>query len=159
MALWSDGSIHEAPCVPTRITASRLAGGPFSIASASANSSCSPSPPAPSPLLSPLMSEQSIDQCLDRACAIRRQIKQLQAELETIDDRLTAAHEAGELDSSFTHNDWCIIHSPGRARWTYAPRVTAMQSALKQAQEQSQADGTAARTIGAPFWTFKEPRQ
>ena len=105
------------------------------------------------------MAEHSLNQDLDRACAIRHQMKQLQAELDTIDDRLTAAYEAGELDSSFTHNDWRITHSSGRARWTYPPRVTAMQSALKQAQEESQADGTAARTVGAPFWTFKEPKQ
>lgn len=104
------------------------------------------------------MADLTLDQLLDRACAIRAQIKALEAEKAAIDDQLTAAHEAGELDASFSHNDWSLSFSPGRARWSYPPRVTALESQLKAAREASQADGTAARTLGAPYWTIKEPR-
>ena len=98
------------------------------------------------------------DELLDYACQVRAGIKALEASKAAIDDELSRRFEAGEIDSNFTHNDWTFAWCEGRAKWTYPAAVKALEAGVKAAKEASEADGTATRSTGAPYWTIREPR-
>ena len=98
------------------------------------------------------------DQLLDLACQVRQRIKLLEATKAFVDDELTRRMEAGDLDPNFSHNDWSFAWSEGRTRWAYPDSVSSLEAQVKAAKKASEADGTAVKGIGAPFWTVKEPK-
>lgn len=100
----------------------------------------------------------STDDLLDLACQVRRSIKTLEASKAAIDDELSRRMEAGELDPSFSHNDWAFVWSEGRTRWAYPDSVSILEAQVKAAKKTAESDGTAVKGIGAPFWTVKEPK-
>lgn len=102
--------------------------------------------------------ELTTDELLDYATQIRAGIKALEGSKAAIDDELSRRMEAGELDSNFTHNDWTFAWCEGRTKWTYPAGVKALEAGVKAAKQASEADGSATRSTGAPFWTIKEPR-
>lgn len=102
--------------------------------------------------------ELTTDELLDYATQVRAGIKSLEASKAAIDDELSRRFEAGDIDSNFSHNDWTFAWCEGRAKWSYPAGVVALESQVKQAKKASEADGSATRSTGAPFWTIKEPR-
>lgn len=102
--------------------------------------------------------EMTTDELLDYATQIRAGIKALEASKAAIDDELSRRMDAGDLDASFTHNDWSFSWSEGRTKWSYPAGVTALESQVKSAKKASEADGSATRSVGAPFWTIREPK-
>ena len=100
----------------------------------------------------------STDDLLDLACEIRHCIKRFEAHKAVIDDELSRRMEAGELDPSFSHNDWAFAYSEGRTRWAYPDSVSTLEAQVKAAKKAAEADGTAVKGTGAPFWTVKEPK-
>ena len=104
------------------------------------------------------LNEMSAEQLLSRLIGIRQAMSKLKASDEAILDKLSDLHDAGEIDSSFTHDDWAFSYSTGRRKWDYPAAVTALEAQLKAARKLSEADGSAIATFGASFWTVREPR-
>jgi Skp family chaperone for outer membrane proteins len=98
------------------------------------------------------------DELLQHACDIKAAAKRLEASLAAIQDELTKRVEAGDLDPTFSHNDWGFTWSAGKRSWAYPPGVKAMESQLKSAKAAAEADGSATAVIGAPFWTIRAPK-
>lgn len=99
----------------------------------------------------------STEELLDRITATKRQLADLQATYDGLLDQLTAAYQAGEVDPSFTHDDWSLTFSEGRRTWSYPPAVKALETNLKAAKRLAEADGSAQAKLGAPFWSVRPP--
>jgi hypothetical protein len=100
------------------------------------------------------------DELLDHLVAVRQAMAALKAEDEALLDRLSELVEAGELDpGGFTHQDHAFSWSAGRKSWSYPDEVQQLEAQTKAAKKASEADGTAAAKVGAPFWTIKPPKQ
>lgn len=74
-----------------------------------------------------------IDATLDAVLSLKRQIKDLEAELDTHLDDLQQAVDAGDLDPSFKHSDAAFNLNAGRVSYTYPPAVVTLSQQLKQA--------------------------
>ena len=98
-----------------------------------------------------------IDAILNELIWLEDSIKWQQERAAELRDQLTALHDAGEIDGTFTHEDWSFTYSAGRRSWTYPPVVKAIETQLKSAKNAAQADGTAEARTGAPFWTLRRP--
>jgi hypothetical protein len=99
-----------------------------------------------------------MDELLDRIVAVKARIKDLEGKYQELLDALTAAYERGEIDPSFTHDDWSISYNEGRRTWGYPPAVKALETHLKAARKLAEADGSAEARTGAPFWTVRPPQ-
>ena len=97
-----------------------------------------------------------IDATLDAVVSIKRQIKELESELDALDTLRTAVDD-GNLDPQFEHNDAKFNLQAGRTTYTYPPDVKAIADNLKRAQSDSVANGTAIAKQGNPFWTINLP--
>lgn len=104
------------------------------------------------------LSALSTDQLLDRTITIKATQKRLDGELALLQEELTKRVDAGELDPTFAHNDWGFILRSGKASYTYPLAVQKQDIALKAAKKQAEADGSATKTLGAPFWSIRGPQ-
>ena len=68
------------------------------------------------------------------------------------------AMAAGQLDPSFSHNDWAFAHSSGRLSYAFPPAVQQIEQQLKAAKENAIQQGTATEKRGKPFWTIRPPK-
>lgn len=98
------------------------------------------------------------DELLDKLIDIRSAMAKLKAADAAILDRLDRLHEAGEIDATFSHNDWSFGWSAGRRSWSYPEPVQALEGQLRAARKAAEADGSAVATTGAPFWTIRAPK-
>lgn len=99
-----------------------------------------------------------VDATLDSVITLKRQIASLQGMLDTALDALRQAVDEGDLDPQFSHNDATFNLNAGRASYDYPPEVTQISQALKLAQADAVANGTATIKRGEPFWTVKLPK-
>jgi len=99
-----------------------------------------------------------LDATLDAAISIKRQIKDLEAQLAVVLDTLQQAVDIGDLDPSFEHNDTAFDLRAGKVSYTYPEAVTTIATQLKQAQADAIAAGTATAKHGNPFWVIKLPK-
>ena len=76
---------------------------------------------------------------------------------ELLLDELSKRLEAGNLDPTFSHNDWAFTWSAGRTAYAYPETIKTLEQQLKDAKKAAEADGTATRTLGNPFWTIRAP--
>lgn len=90
--------------------------------------------------------------------ATKRRIAELGNILEAYIDDLSRRADAGDLDPTFSHNDWSYTLSPGKRSWDYPARVRELQTKAKAAERAAQADGTATERRGAPYWTIRGPQ-
>ena len=95
-----------------------------------------------------------LDALIDRIVHLKSQQKLLQARLDEALEQLTAAHEAGDLDASFAHDDWAFSFCQGRLTTTYSDEAKA---AIKGIQDTDIAMGRATQKRGAGFWSVKPP--
>ena len=65
---------------------------------------------------------------------------------------------SGQLDPSFSHNDWAFAHSPGRLSYDFPPVVQQIEQQLKAAKDSSIQQGNATEKRGKPFWTIRAPK-
>jgi hypothetical protein len=98
------------------------------------------------------------DQVLDHLIKLRT----MKAALEAADayalDRLDELVDAGEVDrGGFSHDDWGVSWSAGKAAYDYPADVQDLEKKLKAAKEAAKAAGTATKTTGKSFWTIKRP--
>ena len=100
----------------------------------------------------------AIDALLDAVTAIKVQQKQLEQQLEPLLDSLGEAMAAGQLDPSFSHNDWAFSHSPGRLSYEFPAAVQQIEQQLKAAKESAIQQGSATEKRGKPFWTIRPPK-
>lgn len=100
----------------------------------------------------------SIEELLDKVTQTKKELENLKEQYEILLDDLTAAYEAGEVDPSFSHNDWSLSYSEGKPTWVYPEAVKDIEKQLKAAKRLAEADGTAQSSIGAPFWTLRKPQ-
>ena len=100
----------------------------------------------------------AIDALLDAVTAIKVQQKQLEQQLEPLLDSLGEAMAAGQLDPSFSHNDWAFAHSPGRLIYEFPAAVQQIEQQLKAAKESAIQQGSATEKRGKPFWTIRAPK-
>jgi hypothetical protein len=100
----------------------------------------------------------SIDRQLERIIAIKAALKSLDDELAVLKDSISALVDKAELDHSFSFNDWIFTYSLGRAKWKYPSAVNCIDTQLKAAKKAAEADGSATKSLGDPFWTISEYR-
>jgi hypothetical protein len=100
----------------------------------------------------------STDDLLERTITIKATQKRLEGELALLQEQLTRRVDAGELDPTFAHNDWGFILRSGKASWSYPLHVQKQDIALKAAKKAAEADGSATKTTGAPFWSIRGPQ-
>jgi hypothetical protein len=105
------------------------------------------------------LSGMSADQVLDHLTNLRT----IKAALEAADaktlDRLDELAEAGKIDrGGFSHNDWGVSWSAGKAAYVYPANVQKLEKELKAAKNAAKAAGTATKTTGNSFWTIKPPK-
>jgi hypothetical protein len=101
---------------------------------------------------------EAIDALLNAVTAIKAQQKQLEQQLEPLLEALSVAMDAGELDPSFSHNDWAFCHSPGRLTYDFPASVHQVEKQLKVAKEAAIQQGSATEKRGNPFWTIRPPK-
>jgi len=99
-----------------------------------------------------------LDALLDRITQLKAAQKAIESELTPLVDQLHAAFDDGELDASFSHNDFSFCWSPGRLSYAYPETLRLQEQSLKQAQKSAVESGTATIQHGNPFWTIKAPR-
>lgn len=104
------------------------------------------------------LSTLSTDDLLDRITTIKASQKRLDHELAQLQEQLTRRVDAGDLDPLFTHNDWGFILRSGKVSYAYPLAVQKLDAGLKAAKKAAEADGTATRTVGAPFWSIRAPQ-
>ncbi len=114
----------------------------------------------PRPPLSsdPVQDPAALDALLDRITPIKATQKQLEAELEPLLDQLDVAFDEGLVDPTFSHNDTSFCWSAGRTTYTYPESLKQREQALKAAQKDAIASGSATARTGQPFWTIRPPR-
>jgi hypothetical protein len=100
----------------------------------------------------------ALDALLDRVTSLKLQQKAIEAALAPLLEQLSAALEAGELDGCFSHNDCSFSWSPGRLSYVYPEPLQQQEQALKEAQRQAVASGSATARHGKAFWTIKAAR-
>jgi len=100
----------------------------------------------------------AIDALLDAITALKAQQKQLEQQLEPLLEALNTAMATGQLDPSFTHNDWAFCHSPGRLSYAFPAAVQQIEQQLKVAKESAIQQGSATEKRGKPFWTIRPPK-
>lgn len=98
------------------------------------------------------------DDLLANIEATKRRIAELSGLLDAYLDDLTRRADAGDLDPTFSHNDWSFSLSPGRRTWDYPSRVRDLQAQANAAKKAAEADGSAVAKIGAPFWSIRGPQ-
>jgi hypothetical protein len=99
-----------------------------------------------------------LDGLLDAVTAIKAQQKDLEKQLEPLLEALNAAMATGQMDPSFSHNDWAFCHSPGRLTYDFPPAVQRIEQQLKAAKEAAIQQGSAMEKRGKPFWTIRPPK-
>ena len=115
--------------------------------------------PAPSGALSGATDgADAIDALLDAFTALKAQQKQLEHQLEPLLEALSQAMATGQLDPSFSHNDWAFAHSSGRLSYAFPPAVQQIEQQLKAAKDAAIQQGSAAEKRGKPFWTIRPPK-
>ena len=88
-------------------------------------------PPAP---VADAVTEADLDALLDAVTAIKAQQKELDQQLEPLLEALNTAMASGQLDPSFSHNDWAFAHSPGRLSYEFPPVGAADRAAAQGRQ-------------------------
>ena len=109
-------------------------------------------PPAPA------ADAADLDVLLDAVTAIKAQQKQLEQQLEPLLEALNTAMASGQLDPSFSHNDWAFAHSTGRLSYEFPPVVQQIEQQLKASKEAAIQQGSATEKRGKPFWTIRPPK-
>ena len=99
-----------------------------------------------------------LDDLLDAVTAIKAQQKELDQQLEPLLEALNTAMASGQLDPSFSHNDWAFAHSTGRLSYEFPPVVQQIEQQLKAAKESAIQQGSATEKRGKPFWTIRPPK-
>ena len=112
-------------------------------------------PPAP---VADAVTEADLDDLLDAVTAIKAQQKELDQQLEPLLEALNTAMASGQLDPSFSHNDWAFAHSTGRLSYEFPPVVQQIEQQLKAAKEAAIQQGSATEKRGKPFWTIRPPK-
>ncbi len=100
----------------------------------------------------------AVDALLDAVTVIKAQQKQLDQQLEPLLEALNEAMAAGQLDPSFSHNDWAFSHSLGRLSYEFPATVQQIEQQLKDAKEAAIQQGSATEKRGKPFWTIRPPK-
>ena len=112
-------------------------------------------PPAPA---ADAAADADLDSLLDAVTAIKAQQKQLEQQLEPLLEALNTAMASGQLDPSFSHNEWSFCHSPGRLTYDFPAAVQQIEQQLKAAKEAAIQQGSATEKRGNPFWTIRPPK-
>ena len=106
----------------------------------------------------PAADAADLDVLLDAVTAIKAQQKELEQQLEPLLEALNTAMASGQLDPSFSHNDWAFAHSTGRLSYEFPPVVQQIEQQLKAAKEAAIQQGSATEKRGKPFWTIRAPK-
>jgi hypothetical protein len=106
----------------------------------------------------PPVSAADLDALLDAVTAIKAQQKELEQQLEPLLEALNTAMATGQLDPTFSHNDWSFCHSPGRLTYEFPAPVQQIEQQLKVARESAIQQGSATEKRGKPFWTIRPPK-
>ena len=101
--------------------------------------------------------DDAIERLLDQITALKAEHKRLEQQLEPLLESLSAAMASGQLDPSFSHNDWAFSHSAGRLSYAYPAAVGQLERQLKAAKEAAIQQGSATEKRGKPFWTIRPP--
>ena len=102
--------------------------------------------------------EPTLEQLLAFITLRKAQAAQIQDELTGALDQLNGLVEAGEIDATFSFDDWSFNWSAGRTSWDYPGEVKEIEAILKTSKKAAEANGTATAKTGAPFWTIRSPK-
>lgn len=104
-------------------------------------------------------SPQSPEALIERIIDTETAIKRLEDQKQALRDQLEAFCLAGEVDPSFTYDDWSFSRSEGRRSYDYPPAVKDAEANVKALKKASEADGSATLKPLSPFWTIRAPQQ
>jgi hypothetical protein len=110
---------------------------------------------APSAPVAAAEAAGDLDALLDAVTAIKAQQKELEQQLEPLLEAACEAMASGQLDPSFSHNDWAFCHNPGRLSYDFPPVVHQIEQQLKAAKQSAIQEGSATEKRGKPFWTIR----
>ena len=110
---------------------------------------------APSALAADAAVDADLDALLDTVTALKAQQKELEQQLEPLLEVLNTAMASGQLDPSFSHNEWSFCHSPGRLTYDFPAAVQQIEKQLKAAKEAAIQQGSATEKRGKPFWSIR----
>jgi len=110
---------------------------------------------APSAPAADAAADADLDSLLDTVTAIKAQQKELEQKLEPLFEALNTAMARGQLDPSFSHNEWSFCHSPGRLTYDFPAAVQQIEKQLKAAKEAAIQQGSATEKRGNAFWTIR----
>ena len=99
-----------------------------------------------------------LDALLDAVTALKAQQKELEQQLEPLLEALNTAMASGQLDPSFSHNDWAFSHNPGRLTYDFPAAVQQIEQQLNAAKDSAIQQGSATEKRGKPFWTIRAPK-
>ena len=99
-----------------------------------------------------------IDALLDAITALKAEQKQLEQQLEPLLEALREAMASGQLDPSFSYNDWAFAHSSGRLSYEFPLAVQPIEQQLKAAKDVAIQQGSATENRGKPFWAIRPPK-
>ena len=99
-----------------------------------------------------------LDALLDAVTALKAQQKELEQQLEPLLEALNTVMASGQLDPSFSHNDWAFSHNPGRLTYDFPAAVQQIEKQLKAAKDSAIQQGSATEKRGKPFWTIRAPK-
>jgi len=99
-----------------------------------------------------------LDALLDAVTAIKAQQKELEHQLEPLLESLSEAMASGQLDPSFSHDNWAFAHSSGRLSYEFPAAVQQIEQQLKAAKDAAIQQGSATEKRGKPFWTIRPPK-
>jgi len=102
--------------------------------------------------------DADLDALLDAVTALKAQQKELEQQLEPLLEALNTAMASGQLDPSFSHNEWSFCHSPGRLTYDFPAAVQQIEKQLKAAKEAAIQQGSAKEKRGNAFWTIRPPK-
>lgn len=102
--------------------------------------------------------DADLDALLDAVTALKAQQKELEQQLEPLLESLNTAMASGQLDHSFSHNDWAFAHSTGRLSYEFPQVVQQIEQQLKAAKDSAIQQGSATEKRGKPFWTIRAPK-
>lgn len=105
--------------------------------------------------LAPDATTADLSLVMDRIVQLRCQKAAIDAEIETLLERLTAAVQTGDLEPKATHDGWTFSLRTGKLTTTYSPEAKA---AIERIREADLISGQAIQKRSADSWAITAPK-
>lgn len=105
--------------------------------------------------LAPDVTTTDLDLVMARIVQLRCQKAEIDAEIDTLLERLTAAVQTGDLEPKVDHDGWTFSLRTGRPTTVYSPEAKA---AIERIKEADLVRGLAVQKRSADSWAITAPK-